>query len=279
MLNRCYLEITNVCNLSCRFCPGHDRKPRQLSFQEFETLTDRLSGRIKFLYFHLMGEPCLHKSLPAFVASARRKGFIPVITTNGTLLNGSLMESLPYKINVSLHAFEGNDGGNPQEYIGGVMDFALQAIEKGCIIVLRLWNQGGLESRNAEITAMLERYVPAPWKENDKGFELKHGMYLEFDSRFEWPDSADSSVEEGCELFCYALRNQIGVLADGTVVPCCLDHNGRMPLGNLFSQSLEDILASAEARRIYDGFTAHKAVEPMCRKCGYAMVTKRHRMG
>lgn len=285
MLNRCYLEITNICNLACRFCPGHVRKPRRLTFEEFDILTDRLEGRVRFLYFHLMGEPCSHRLLTSFIALARQKGFIPVLTTNGTLLRSELLDSLPYKTNISLHAFEGNGGDNLQPYIDGVMRFSIEAVRKGCIIVLRLWNQGGLECRNAEILKMLEQYAPAPWKENRKGYELCHGLYLEFDSKFEWPDSGPESAdscgveEDVSDLFCYALRNQIGILADGTVVPCCLDHNGRMPLGNLFSQSLEEILASPVARRIYDGFTAHKAVEPMCRKCGYAMVTKRHRMG
>lgn len=279
MLTRCYLEITNICNLHCSFCPGHERKPKQLSFEEFTVLTDKLKGRVKFLYFHLMGEPCSHKQLPAFIASARQKGFIPVLTTNGTLLKNELLDTLPYKINISLHAFEGNSGDNPQNYIDGVMEFSIEAARKGCIIVLRLWNQGGQETRNVEIMKMLEQYVPAPWKENLKGFELQPGIYLEFDSKFEWPDSEQSTVEEGSELFCYALRNQIGILADGTVVPCCLDHNGHMPLGNLHSQSLDEILSSPRAKRIFDGFSAHKAIEPMCRTCGYALVTKRHRMG
>lgn len=284
MLTRCYLEITNICNLECRFCPGHTRKHRQLTLNEFQTLTDRLKGKVRFLYFHLMGEPCSHKLLPTFIALARQKGFIPVLTTNGTLLQSGLMDSLPYKTNISLHAFEGNDGDNPQSYIDSVMRFSIEAARKGCIIVLRLWNQGGLESRNAEILKMLEQYVPAPWKENRNGYELCHNLYLEFDSKFEWPDSGPGNadpcggVEEDGELFCYALRNQIGVLADGTVVPCCLDHNGSMPLGNLFDQTLDEILSTERARRIFDGFSAHKAVEPICRTCGYALVTKRHRM-
>lgn len=278
MLTRCYLEITNVCNLDCSFCPGHERRPRQLSVQEFDTLTDKLRGRVKFLYFHLMGEPCLHNSLPEFIDSARGKGLIPVLTTNGTRLNGRLLESLPYKINISLHAFEGNNGGNPRAYMDSVMDFSLKAAGKGCIVVLRLWNQGGLESLNREIVDMLHEYVPSAWKENSGGFELMRGLYIEFDSKFDWPDSGEDGEVYYDELFCYALRNQIGILSDGTAVPCCLDHNGRMPLGNLFTQSLEQILESDAARRIYNGFTAHKAVEPMCRKCGYAALTKRYRM-
>lgn len=281
MLNRCYLEITNVCNLDCIFCPGHNRAARSLSMDEFLFLTDRLMGQVKFLYFHLMGEPCSHPLLTEFIGIAREKGFIPVLTTNGTLLDDRLLESLPYKTNISLHAFEGNDGQNPAEYINKVSCFSRKASDLGCIVVLRLWNQGGYDDRNGEILDCLKQHFPEPWITHTKGFELAPRVYVEFDSMFDWPDNISSGHEDdsrGEGLFCYALRNQIGVLADGTVVPCCLDHNGRMALGNLFDDKLETILKSDRAKAIFDGFSAHRAVEPMCQGCGYANVTKRHRM-
>ena len=93
-------------------------------------------------------------------------------------------------------------------------------------------------------------------------------MYLEHGDKFDWPElSAPDGGETG---FCYGLRDQIGVLCDGTVVPCCLDHEGDLALGNLFTQEMEEILASPRANAIYDGFSSRKAVEPLCRRCGYA---------
>ena len=123
MITRCYLEITNICNLDCIFCPKTSRPKRSLSSEEFDFLTDRLRGRIKFLYFHLMGEPLLHARLPEFVRVARAKGFVPVITTNGTLLSraGALIDALPHKVQVSLHSHEGNGIGDLEGYMGGVM--------------------------------------------------------------------------------------------------------------------------------------------------------------
>ena len=93
---------------------------------------------------------------------------------------------------------------------------------------------------------------------------------------FEWPDAEREEFEEK-EVFCYALRNQVGVLVDGSVVPCCLDHAGDIKLGNLFTQTLDEVLASPRAKALYDGFTKHEASEALCRKCGYAVVTKRYR--
>lgn len=279
MIFRCYLEITNICNLDCVFCPKTEREKRSLSVSEFELLTDKLRGHIRFLYFHLMGEPLLHRHLPEFVRMAREKGFVPVLTTNGTLLDRAgeaLLDAMPHKVQISVHSHEGNGMGAPEDYIGKLMSFSRSAAERGTIVVLRLWNRGGLDSANAYLLDLMAGYVPRPWKERYDGWRLAENVYLEYDSAFEWPDSGREASGDG-EVFCYALRNQIGVLADGSVVPCCLDHEGDIVLGNLFRQSLDEILASSRATAMYDGFTHHKAVEPLCRRCGYAAVTKRFR--
>ena len=225
-----------------------------------------------------MGEPFLHPHLPQFIAMAKEKGFVPVLTTNGTLLTrgAAVIEAAPHKVQVSLHSHEGNARENLAQYVRDAVEFAKAAAERGTVVVLRLWNQGGYEKSNGEILNIIESLLPRPWSERYYGCQLAKNIYLEFDRMFSWPDS-DARECAAEESFCYALRNQVGVLVDGTVVPCCLDHNGDMPLGNLFEQPLEEILASPRARAIYDGFSRHRAVEPLCRRCGYANVTKRFR--
>lgn len=278
MIDRCYLEITNICNLNCLFCPKTEREKRRLSIEEFETLTERLRGHIKFLYLHLMGEPMLHEYLPLFITKAREKGFIPILTTNGTLLDKSqaLLDALPHKVQISLHSHEGNGKDHPEEYMRHVMTFATEAASRGCIVVLRLWNQGGYDSRNDLMLELAEKYVPRPWTQRYDGWKLGERLYIEYDQMFEWPDEEHDRYDED-ETFCYALRNQIGVLCDGSVVPCCLDHDGTITLGNLFDQPLDEILAAPRARAMYDGFTHHVATEELCKRCGYAAVSKRFR--
>ena len=107
MLEKAYLEITNICNMACDFCHGTCRTPREMTLAEFEALTDRLVGRVEYLYFHLMGEPLLHPLLPRFIDRAREKGFRPMLTTNGSLLGEVgelLLQSPPHRISISLHA-------------------------------------------------------------------------------------------------------------------------------------------------------------------------------
>ncbi|MCI7284837.1 MAG: SPASM domain-containing protein [Prevotella sp.] len=278
MITRCYLEITNVCNLNCVFCPKTMRPKHTMTMEQFDTLTTRLMGEVKFLYFHLMGEPFLHPLLPQFVLMAREKGFVPVITTNGTLMTqrADMLEALPHKLQISLHSHEGNGKANLGQYIDEVMAFAKEAARRGCVVVLRLWNEGGHNLMNETILRLMAEHQPRPWVERHDGWKLTDNLFLENDNMFEWPDLQHNphAVEE---VFCYALRNQIGVLVDGTVVPCCLDHDGDMGLGNLYGQSLDRIMASPRAQALYHGFTHHTAVEPLCRRCGYSAVSKQFR--
>ena len=99
--------------------------------------------------------------------------------------------------------------------------------------------------------------------------KLAENLYVEYDRMFEWPDEAHDEWD-GEDVFCYALRNQVGVLVDGSVVPCCLDHEGDIALGNLFNQDLDKILANPRTQAICSGFAKGKASEELCRKCGYA---------
>ena len=275
-MDKAFLEIGNVCNLQCSFCHGTKRAHRRLTEDEFELLTDRLSGQIKFLYFHLMGEPLLHPSFPRFVRRAWEKGFYPILTTNGSLLakhGQTVLENLPYKISISLHAPAANAAFADPAYFENCISFAKQAAAKGCITVLRLWNIGGDgEEKNDEILARLHAAFPDEWSPSHRASVRlsKDKVFLEWGEHFDWPDLNAAEAPADADIFCHALRDQIGILCDGTVVPCCLDAEGTIALGNLFDTPLAEILQSPRAKAIYDGFTVHRATEPLCRRCGYA---------
>ena len=267
-----YLEISNVCNLSCRFCPGTRRKPHVMTEAEFGTLLPRLRPWTDFLYFHLMGEPLCHPHLESFLKSAGEQGFKVILTTNGTLLQKQqeILLAAPglHKVNISLHAFEANDLSIPFEtYLQQCFAFG-KAAEGRKLVVFRLWNHGGAEARNAEILAAMEHFFPKPWVTERKGIRIGNRVYLEYGDKFDWPDL--KAEDQGEKVFCYGLRDQLGILCDGTVVPCCLDHDGDLALGNLFERDLKEILETDRAKAIYEGFQQRIAAEELCRKCGYA---------
>ncbi len=271
---KAYLEITNRCNLSCAFCPGTSRTPHSLDESGFTTLAEKLVGWAEYLYFHLMGEPTAHPLLPRFIEIAKELSLKPIITTNGTLLTkrgDEIVSAKPYKINISLHAFEANPSGMSfDEYVDGCLEFAKKAAEAEIITVLRLWNldgkaEGALNEKNHLMLAAMRDKFSGEWQTTRSGYRLSERIFLEWGDKFDWPDICGEVISE--TGFCYGLRDQVGVLCDGTVVPCCLDREGDMALGNLFDSTLDEILSSKRAKAIYDGFTSHKCTEELCKRC------------
>ena len=270
--NKVYLEISNLCNLRCAFCPGTKRAPHRMTEEEFSALLPKIRPFSDYLYFHLMGEPLCHPLLDRFLELAGQAGFKVILTTNGTLLP-KMQEVLLHapalhKVNISLHAFEANDLAVPfSEYLRGCFAFG-KAAEGKCIISYRLWNGGGADELNGQILDAMADYFPRPWAEERRGPRLGQKIYLEYGDKFDWPDL--SAADNGERVFCYGLRDQIGVLCDGTVVPCCLDHEGDLALGNLHETTMDAILETDRAKAIYEGFQKGKAAEELCRRCGYA---------
>ncbi len=269
MYKKVYLEITNVCNMNCSFCHKTRRQKKFLSVNEFSFLAKKIRPFTEYLYLHLMGEPLLHPDLGELLQIADELGFKTTIATNGFLIKKSekkLLSRAPYKVTFSLHSFEANETDVPlTEYLDDIISFCREAEKKGTICVLRLWNGKGENHLNDEIISCLKDEFT--FSENRTGFTLSKKIYLEFADMFIWPDNA---APEQDVRFCMGLRDHVGVLSDGTVVPCCLDADGSIPLGNLFCEDLSDIVKSPRAQAIYEGFSKGKCSEEMCKHCQYA---------
>lgn len=271
MYARVYLEITNICNRSCSFCPGTVRPLRRMTMEEFKIAARKIREVTEYLYFHIMGEPLTHPLLPDFIRYARQLGFKPAVTTNGTLLKSkgsALIEAGVYKVNISVHSFEDGTYEDYIRYLTDCADFAREASEAGVLTVLRLWNQGCDEGRNIDTEAFFRDRIEGEWKLGGRGYRIKNKLHLEFGDRFTWPDMA--CEDGGDSVFCYGLKDHFGVLCDGRVIPCCLDREGAIDLGNIFTDDLEDILHGERAVKLREGFKQRKATEELCRKCGYA---------
>lgn len=266
-----YVEIGNICNLSCSFCPGTSRAPRRMSVDEFKTVLEKIKPYTDYIYFHLLGEPLCHPQLETFLSISDEMGFKVIITTNGTLLNKCKdilsNSNSHYKTVISLHSFEANNNKNSFEnYLKDCFEYAKRTENKK-IVVLRLWNNGGKDSLNDEILQMLEKYFPKPWCEERNGTRVGNKVFLQYGDKFDWPTLENHDTNDN--VFCYGLRDQIGILADGTVVPCCLDNNGEINLGNIFESDLENIINSQRAQNIYNGFSNRKAQEELCKRCSF----------
>ena len=279
MYSRAYIEITNICNMNCSFCHGHSRPARKMTVEELDTVLQKLDGVTKYLYFHLMGEPLTHPDLPTFIKMAHEHGFKPMLTTNGTLLSRRGAELLDvmgqdgktpclHKINISLHSFEGENSEKYEKYLSEISKFAKKASSAGTIVVLRLWNKGFDGGNNDIALDFLRSSIDGEWAENTRGLRIREKLFLEWGDRFGWPDKEAELF--GDEVTCYGLRDHFGILSDGTVVPCCLDSDGVIALGNIFDGEIDEILGSERALSMKKGFECRRATEDLCRRCQYA---------
>lgn len=271
MYSKVYVEITNICNMSCSFCHGHKRESRRMNKDEFSFILSALTDKTKYIYYHLMGEPLTHPQLHEFIKMAGERGFRSVVTTNGTLLRKrgeELLSSGLYKVNISVHSFEKESDEDHLKYIRELAEFSDKAAEEGTIVVFRLWNNGFDGGRNDVTFNLLKELIQGEWTENTRGIRIRDKIHIEWGERFEWPD-AEAEIK-GERFFCYGLKDHFGILSDGTVVPCCLDSDGVINLGNIFSEDIEAILNSERARAITEGFAKGEASEDLCKRCGYA---------
>ena len=278
-----YLEITNVCNLKCNFCPETKRTGEFMSEAAFTYILDQIKPFTDYIYLHVKGEPLLHPDLGTFLDISSEKGFKVNITTNGTLISKVadvlLKKPAVRQINFSLHSFDGNQQAVGKErYIDSILTFAHRAAaESDIIISLRLWNLDETlmtkdqRQRNVEVIDRIEEDFALPYKiqtklSETKSFKLGNHVYLNQDYEFKWPDLKEEDFGEGT---CFGLRNQIAILVDGTVVPCCLDGEGVINLGNIHKQKFSDIINGQRAEDIRKNFCNHTIVEELCRKCDY----------
>ena len=277
MPNKAFLEITNACNLACSFCHGTRRPIRYITVPEFTHAAGELRSFAEYLYFHLMGEPLLHPHLPEFFHIAEKLGFKVILTTNGTLLpkKNQILLTAPslHKVSISLHAYEANTMGIPLDaYLQGCFRFCAEAAENGIITVMRLWNLGGENAENNRILAAMHDFFDTldnpEWKQIYSGYKIREKVFLEWGEKFDWPDTEAAPVSVSHS--CYGLRDQIGVLSDGTVVPCCMDAEGAAALGNLFTTPLSEILNAPRTTALKKSFITRQITEPLCQRCGYA---------
>ncbi len=288
-LRKTYIEITTACNLACSFCGRTTRPPQFMDSDLFRQILDQIHGLSQRVFFHVMGEPLLHPQLDKFLELCEPYNYDVYLVTNGRLLP-SLTDKLLDKpalrqISISLHSLpEDISPDDVDEFTGQIRFFAEQAMNQKLWIVLRLWNKGSSDAEelllNQRILASLERVFELPTSLADDGAEkvmikLSDNISLQFASRFCWPMADGQPL--GDRGTCQGLRDQCAILVDGTVVPCCLDYEGQMPLGSLGESSLLNILAGQRAQQIRNGFIQHSITENLCRRCSYRLRFDRNR--
>jgi len=280
--HRVHIEVTNICGLACSFCPPKLQPSQTMTLNFFEQILLELQPYTKELAFHVMGDPLTLSNLNSYLDLALEHGFEVTLTSSGYYLKQTAFETLFHtavrQVNISLNAFNKNSLKLSFEaYMQSVLEMCSHKLQHHPkpFINLRLWNFDEVGSE-ADFNRLLfkqlskvfdvELNLDTLYKERPKSIRLGAKVLLHFDNYFEWP-SMDS--QHHSHASCYGLQSHIGILANGSVVPCCLDGEGVINLGNLHDNSLKSILESPRATAMLSGFKEGKAVEVFCQKCTY----------
>lgn len=289
---RINVEIINSCNLKCSFCPTPERSLTQMSVDQFQALASSLKPMTKEVVLHLLGEPLSHPEFGRLIRAASDVGLPVNIVTNGLLLTGervsAVLHPIVRQISFSLQSFGDNfPEQNPKSYVRRIKEFTdrAQAERPDLYINLRFWDLEGETpnetNHNQELRKALAEVFQFNWENisvdvrRRKSHRLFGRLYLHFDSRFIWPDLKGDVLQT--QGFCHGLTGHFGIHADGTVVPCCLDHKADIPLGNVFKQPIREILDSARAQTIRQGFANGVLTEDLCKRCGFISRFQRNR--
>lgn len=295
-----YIELSDICGLNCGFCPSVKGVRGAMSVEKFGIIAKKVAGVGRIYTFHLLGDPLVLPNLKDFIKLANAHKMPLELTTSGFYMSEKntqlLLESENIRqINLSLMAFLAQKKLNLNEYFAPILRFLRLHLAQNSqsFVNLRLWNLGANFTppfENNAIYSLLEREFNTKIQKNAPKNRLENRIILHQSELFCWAGTKAFSKADDLKAqkefvdlqgeknvpkvpcakgSCHALRKQIGILSDGTVVPCCMDTSGVMGLGNLFTQELSEILASKRAVVMKKGFERGEFTEKLCQQCEF----------
>ncbi len=254
-----------------------------MSLDNFDKLNEELKEVTDELAYHIVGDPLVLSNLNDYLNISLKHGLKVNITTTANNLEEkhfeSLMNSAIRQINFSINSYNANSHKKSlDEYLNPILEFCEHAVSKKqhFFINLRIWNldesQSAKEFNRKVFETVNERFlsninIEDIYRDKPKNIKIARMIFFNFDDYFNWPSLNNKFVSE--KGFCYGLDSHFGVLSSGTVVPCCLDKDGIINLGNTNNSQLEDILNSNRVKAIQNGFKNGEVIEELCQKCDY----------
>lgn len=272
-----YIELSDICGLKCDFCPSKKGVRGVMSVQKFSLLLPQIKDKAKLFSFHILGDPLYLENLKTYVNLAKENAMKLEITTSGFYLNPKnrtlLLENENIRqINISLISFLGQRKVGLKEYFEPIFELCKQHFEQKCksFINLRLWNLNPnftAPKKNFEFYKILEQHFQTKIDIKQKQNRLQRHILLHQARLFKWVSLEDDFLQN--TGVCYALKEQIGILSDGSLVPCCFDTKADIFLGNVFKQNFNELLNSKRLKVMKEAFTQNKRIEALCQRCEF----------
>jgi radical SAM protein with 4Fe4S-binding SPASM domain len=318
-----FVELTNVCNFHCTFCPDEimERKRGMMSIDEARRIFDMIAeqkGRLGPLYpvkLHQMGEPTLHPHLVDIVAYAESKGIPIELNTNCSMLTPALVDGL-YQAGLTNfilsyqtpdeESFKTRKVINKKLTFDIYMEKVRMAIERKVALsastrleidVMNTMGSSGIHivgdgSRASRVLVewiafarSLERKYGLPPRahnmdavqggfrflehEEDTGrYTLLPGVDLLWKRLHTWGNVVQpEEVRPAVDAYCPAPNEQFVILWDGRVTVCCTDYEGRLAVGDIKRQTIEEIWTGPKWRHMREQMWRDVLEHQTCRVC------------
>ncbi len=265
---RVFIEITNVCNLSCPFCAKSSRKPGFMSLETFENIAAQVKPLAGMVSLHVLGEPMLHPQFAQLLGVCSRLGLTVNLVTNGSRLAEFrpvlLEEKSLGQLSVSLHALECLPRAERLAKLAALVDFA-KAKPDRLIIAFRLRGKSGTDFEKEVADYMAQSFGGGQGVLPNGALKLRDKVFLHHGKLFDWPGQGARNAQKGC----LGLKHHFAVLCTGEVIPCCVDFDGVLAFGNINTAPLADILSGAAAAKLRMAIAATTPMPDYCATCGF----------
>lgn len=300
-MKKIYIEISDICGLKCSFCPAPKGIRGVMDLGLFKKAVLESKHYTNLIALHILGDPLSVENLAEYLAIAKEANLKVEITTSGANLSDFdlLLKSPIKQVNFSLDAL--NEVENRDFLLGRIADFCAYKRQNKSEVFVNLRVQK--RARNRNLVAFLERefgvknlarflgesakskganwdsILDSPANRNLEANRIKLGdkIIIDFREVFAWNVDFTplanrknlSPQDEFAKGTCLALQNHIGILANGEIIPCCMDFSGILSLGNIKDISIKSALTSRKAQEMLKGFRENRIVEPFCKACDY----------
>ncbi|GAA9660507.1 radical SAM/SPASM domain-containing protein [Helicobacter pylori] len=275
-----YIELSDICGLQCSFCPNPKNIRGVMPLELFEKVCKEVAPLTPIITFHVLGDPCKLKNLNHYLNAAKRFSLKVDLVTSGVYLRDFevLLQDAIYQISISLDAgLDNHNKLNQHRYIQKILEFCHYKCEKNSEVFLNLRIQDStLEKHQNLIKPFLESFecVSLETLKSQGRTRLFKKSFLNIQKTFKWPDlNAQNPLNQESKIpYCYGLIKQVAILSNGVVVPCCMDTQAHINLGDLNHMPLKDILNSQKAIAIKTHFLKGEALELLCKNCSYPLI-------
>ncbi|WP_164499060.1 radical SAM/SPASM domain-containing protein [Helicobacter pylori] len=280
LFKKIYIELSDICGLQCSFCPNPKNIRGVMPLELFEKICKEAAPLTPIITFHVLGDPCKLKNLNHYLNAAKRFSLKVDLVTSGAYLCDfeTLLQDAIYQISISLDAgLDNHNKLNQHRYIQKILEFCRYKCEKNSEVFLNLRIQDGtLEKHQNLIKPFLESFecVSLETLKSQGRARLFKKSFLNIQKTFKWPNlNAPNPLNQESKIpYCYGLIKQIAILSNGVVVPCCMDTQAHINLGDLNHTPLKDILNSQKAMAIKTHFLKGEALELLCKNCSYPLI-------